>query len=180
MQFKLATFATLLAVSAAAPARRQDNTCASNVVATLNTLTQEVQTVQNTASGITLVNIFTSVPILIRALADNISTLQRGAGLPCETELSAEEQQRICDAASAFVTADTALIRTLTSQNSVGVVSNTPFAAPLGVVGRELERATDLFILPIIDATPTCGASVGQLVQTLDTELAQLVDTYQS
>ncbi|KAL3451128.1 hypothetical protein BJX65DRAFT_304533 [Aspergillus insuetus] len=178
MQFKLATLATLLAVASAAPAKRLDSTCASNVVATLNALMEEVQTVQSTASGITLVNVFTSVPSVIRALADNISTLQNGAGLPCEGELSAEEQQRICDAASAFVTADTTLIRTLTGQNNI--VSNTPFAAPLGTVGRELERATDSFILSIIDATPTCGASVSQLVQTLDTELAQLVDTYQS
>jgi hypothetical protein len=36
------------------------------------------------------------------------------------------------------------------------------------------------FLLPIIDATPACGASLRVTVQTLDMELTQLVGTYQS
>ncbi|KAL2829571.1 hypothetical protein BJY01DRAFT_254977 [Aspergillus pseudoustus] len=188
MQFKLATLATLLAVAAAAPAKRDDPTCAPNVVAVLNTATD-------------LASFFTSVPSTIQGLADNIRNLSSGAGLPGQGQLSEEEQKQICAATSGLVTADTQLVQILSGKQ--GLLASTPFTAPLASVGRVLEGATEIclltttsltfssscfasklipsvqnFLLPIVDATPACGSSVTDLVSTLNQGLDQLIEGY--
>ncbi|KAJ0421372.1 hypothetical protein BJY00DRAFT_312279 [Aspergillus carlsbadensis] len=177
MHFDLPTLATLLAVAAAAPSKRQDSACATNAVATLSTLTQEVQTLETSVENISAENVFTSTPTVLNAVIANIRTLANGPGLPCDTELSADEQQEICDAASAFVTANMKLVQALGDQK--GLLAVTPLSAAVREVGRNLEAAMDSFLLPIVDSTPACGASVQELGQALNEEFIDLLDTYQ-
>lgn len=62
--------------------------------------------------------------------------------------------------------------------NQKGLLKDTPFFAPVAAATTALEGATGEYFDPIFSATPLCGGSLQQLVQTLQDDISQLVHSF--
>ncbi|KAL4904157.1 hypothetical protein BDW74DRAFT_179249 [Aspergillus multicolor] len=173
MHFKATALASLLSLAAAGPISARESSCATNAVTTLNSLTEEINTLKTTTQNINAANFFVGVPNVISGTVNTITKASNAVTtLQCNEELSEEDQKKVCTAAEAFVTADEGLIKSLSERKNL--LTLTPFAPPLLEVSRQLERVTDNVVFSALEAAPTCAGSVKELAQALGDDVKQL------
>ncbi|KAJ5272935.1 hypothetical protein N7478_008060 [Penicillium angulare] len=167
MQFKLSIITALFAVSAiASPVPSTQTSCASVAVSALNGLTSQVTDLNSALAGkedpVALAN-----AIIAGFASDILTILITGLSLPCDSTLTRQNQEDICDAASSFIKEDKTLVSTLSSKRTV--LSDTIWLSAVEGAISGLASATNGYINPIIDSAPVCGG-------TLESELNSLVD----
>ncbi|EEU46716.1 uncharacterized protein NECHADRAFT_123303 [Fusarium vanettenii 77-13-4] len=177
MQFKLLTaVTTFLAASSV-----QAAIAPSDIVKTLETVTDLSSDTNDIAKTITNpVQIFTAVPKLIGSFKDIIGTVTNAISmlgdLPDDPKFPESGQSEICEAFTGFVKVHQNLLETIIGKE--GLLSNTPFTAPIAAVLRVLENIVDKVAFTIIGTVPTCADGAKKDLQDLDETLGKTIDTY--
>lgn len=77
---------------------------------------------------------------------------------------------------SQFVRVHQNLLETIIGKH--GLLSSTPFTAPIAAVLRVLESVVDKVAFTIIGTVPTCADSAKKDLEALDKTLGETIDTY--
>ncbi|KAI8721737.1 hypothetical protein NCS52_00316000 [Fusarium sp. LHS14.1] len=179
MQFKILTaITTFLAASSV-----QAAIAPSDIVKTLETVTDLSSDTNDIAKTITNpVQIFTAVPKLIGSFKNIITTVTDAISmlgdLPEDTDFPKSGQSEICEAFTGFVKVHQNLLETIIGKK--GLLSSTPFTAPIAAVLRVLEGVVDKVAFTIIGTVPTCEESAKKDLEALDKTLGETIDTYSS
>ncbi|KAI8682518.1 hypothetical protein LRP88_05513 [Fusarium phalaenopsidis] len=177
MQFKLLTaVTTFLAASSV-----QAAIAPSDIVDTLEKVTDLSSDTNKIAESITSpVQIFTKVPQLIGNFKDIVSTVTGAISmlgdLPDNTDFPESGQSDICEAFTGFVKVHQNLLETIIGKK--GLLSSTPFTAPIAAVLRVLENVVDKVAFIIIGTVPTCADGAKKDLEALDKTLGETIDTY--
>lgn len=84
--------------------------------------------------------------------------------------------QTLANGLSQFVKVHQNLLETIIGKE--GLLSNTPFTAPIAAVLRVLENIVDKVAFTIIGTVPTCADGAKKDLQDLDETLGKTIDTY--
>ncbi|UPK96857.1 hypothetical protein LCI18_007792 [Fusarium solani-melongenae] len=177
MQFKLLTaVTTFLAASSV-----QAAIAPSDIVKTLETVTDLSSETNDIAKTISNpVQIFTAVPKLINSFREIITTVTGAISmlgdLPEDPGFPKSGQSEICEAFTSFVKVHQNLLETIIGKN--GLLSSTPFTAPIAAVLRVLEGVVDKVAFTIIGAVPTCAEGAKKDLDDLDETLSKAIDIY--
>ncbi|KAK6189537.1 hypothetical protein LQW54_013169 [Pestalotiopsis sp. IQ-011] len=93
------------------------------------------------------------------------------------TAYSDVEQQAICASFRNFATVHQNLLKTVIGKH--GLLSRTPFTAPIGAILRTLEGAVDTLAFSIVHSVPNCAQDAKQFKSGLDTVFEEAITTYQ-
>ncbi|KAF7540209.1 hypothetical protein G7054_g1608 [Neopestalotiopsis clavispora] len=170
---------------------------ASQVTANIDAVTQMSSDTNNIAQSISLTNLFSTTPDCLdvtdveKCLAD-VGEIVEDPGEILGTKRSVKaskktrrqftsfsdvEQQAICASFKDFVTIHQQLLNIVIGKH--GLLSQTPFTAPMAAVLRTLEGAVDTLAFGVIDLVPTCAQGATQNLNSLDTTLNDAITTYQ-
>ncbi|KAM0671145.1 hypothetical protein ACQRIU_001540 [Beauveria bassiana] len=122
-----------------------------------------VTNVQECTSGIQKMN----------KASGQVNGVEKRQAVPPYTETN---QQLICDALAAFVQVHIVLLSTVIGKR--GLLSSTPFTAPIGAVLRELEGAVDTLAFGIIALIPFCADDTQQRIDSLDQKFQEAKAAY--
>jgi hypothetical protein len=86
------------------------------------------------------------------------------------------DQNAICTSFRGFVQVHQELLSTVIGKH--GLLSLTPFTQPIAQVLRVLEGGVDTIAFAIIDQVPTCAQDATQNKNSLDSTLADAINTY--
>lgn len=89
---------------------------------------------------------------------------------------SEDAEQEVCDAFTGFVKVHQALLMTVIGQN--GLLSSTPFTAPIAQVLRSIEGGVDTLAFSLIELVPSCADDAKMDKEKLDKTLQDAIDTY--
>ncbi|KAJ4234648.1 hypothetical protein NW759_001639 [Fusarium solani] len=177
MQFKLLTaVTTFLAASSV-----QAAIAPSDIVKTLETVTDLSSDTNDIAKTITNpIQIFTAAPRLINSFKDIISTVTNAVtmlgDLPKDPDFPESGQSEICEAFISFVKVHQNLLETIIGKK--GLLSSTPFTAPIAAVLRVLENVVDKVAFTIIGTVPTCADGAKKDLEALDKTLGKTIEIY--
>ncbi|KAJ5733534.1 hypothetical protein N7493_002320 [Penicillium malachiteum] len=175
MQFKLPIISTLFAISAvASPVPSSETSCAQQVVSALNDMTQQVTDLKGKIAGTT--DVITLANDIISGFDNNIVTLVTGVSLSCDSTLTKQDQEDVCNSAQAFINEDQSLITTLNNKHTILSGSIWLHAVESAISG--LASATSAYLTPIIDNAPVCGGIVKSELQALETAINKAVGAY--
>ncbi|RMJ08355.1 hypothetical protein CDV36_012030 [Fusarium kuroshium] len=177
MQFKLLTaVTTFLAASSV-----QAAIAPSDIVNTLEKVTDLSSDTDDIAKSITSpFQIFTAAPRLIGSFKDIVTTVTGAitmlGDLPDKTDFPESGQSEICEAFTGFVKVHQNLLETIIGKK--GLLSSTPFTAPIAAVLRVLENVVDKVAFIIIGTVPTCADGAKKDLEALDGTLGRTIEIY--
>ncbi|KAK4495179.1 hypothetical protein PRZ48_013506 [Zasmidium cellare] len=104
----------------------------------------------------------------------NGGSILRARQLP--SPIPSVDQHAICNSFRTFILIHQQLLSIVIGEK--GILSATPFTAPLGTVLRSLEGVVDTFAFAVIALVPGCSAHATQLNAYLAPTLSEAADTY--
>ncbi|KAJ4319935.1 hypothetical protein N0V84_006118 [Fusarium piperis] len=177
MQFKLLTAVTtfLAASSVQAVISPSDITGTLVKVTDLSSETNDIAKTINTPF-----QIFTAAPRLINSFKNIVTTVTEAitmlGDLDNDTDFPKSGQNEICDTFTNFVKVHQNLLETIIGKH--GLLSSTPFTAPIAAILRVLENVVDKVALIIISKVPTCADGAKEDLKDLDNTLGRTIEIY--
>ncbi|KAH7011252.1 hypothetical protein EDB80DRAFT_711444 [Ilyonectria destructans] len=177
MQFKLLSIAT--AVLAASSAQAQLS--ANDVVKNIGEITELSSSTADIAKQIdSPISVFTTAPRLvdnlkqiITAVGKDIIAMTTAGG---STDFNKDDQHDICDAFRTFVKVHQELLSIIIGKG--GILTGTPFTAPLAFVLSLLEKGVDALAFGIIGTVPTCSTGAKKDLKDLDDSLKEAITRF--
>ncbi|OQE23151.1 hypothetical protein PENSTE_c009G07844 [Penicillium steckii] len=167
MQFKLASAVALLA--AVSPA------LASPLSAQLQELSASTAQVNEIFSDVTLVNFFQQMPKGFHNYQDVIKSKSKDIQ-NSPSMIIDEEQPAVCEDFVTFATITQDLMNTLIGKH--GLLSQTPFTAPVAALLRTDEGVTDALVFNVKGLAPKCEEQIKAPADKLQDAYSKALKTY--
>ncbi|KAM0474500.1 hypothetical protein ACHAPX_007444 [Trichoderma viride] len=151
---------------------------ATAITGTLGNLSNVFNTATTAISNITATTLAQQLPILINAISGLASSIVTNAGSIITTPVigvyNPVDQANIITSLSLFVDANTALINALVGNN--GLLSNSLFRGPIGVVLNLIERTVVNLAAAIVARVPAFAQQAQTLLSQLHASLALTIN----